>query len=109
MKLKDKILKIGKNAKIASKELAKTSSQNKNDSLLAMAKNITNEKKIILEANKEDVNNAKEKNISESFIDRLELNVERIDQIINSLNEIASFKDLFNSASILSSCRNRWC
>ncbi len=93
MKLKDKILKIGKNAKIASKELAKTSSQNKNDSLLAMAKNITNEKKIILEANKEDVNNAKEKNISESFIDRLELNVERIDQIINSLNEIASFKD----------------
>ena len=93
MKLKDKILKIGKNAKIASKELAKTTSQNKNDSLLAMAKNITNEKKIILEANKEDVNNAKEKNISESFIDRLELNVERIDQIINSLNEIASFKD----------------
>ena len=93
MKLKDKILKIGKNAKIASKELAKTSSQNKNNSLLAMAKNITNEKKIILEANKEDVNNAKEKNISESFIDRLELNVERIDQIINSLNEIASFKD----------------
>ena len=93
MKLKDKILKIGKNAKIASKELAKTSSQNKNNSLLAMAKNITSEKKIILEANKEDVNNAKEKNISESFIDRLELNVERIDQIINSLNEIASFKD----------------
>ena len=64
MKLKDKILKIGKNAKIASKELAKTKSQNKNDSLLAMAKNIANEKKIILEANKEDVNNAKEKNIS---------------------------------------------
>ena len=53
MKLKDKILKIGKNAKIASKELAKTTSQNKNDSLLAMAKNITNEKKIILEANKD--------------------------------------------------------
>ena len=93
MKLKDKILKIGKNAKIASKELAKTSSQTKNDALLAMAQNINNEKKIILEANKEDVNNAKEKNISESFIDRLELNVERIDQIINSLNEIASFKD----------------
>ena len=59
MKLKDKILKIGKNAKIASKELAKTSSQTKNDALLAMAQNITNEKKIILEANKEDVNNAK--------------------------------------------------
>ena len=93
MKLKDKILKIGKNAKIASKELAKTSSQTKNDALLAMAKNITNEKKIILEANKEDVNNAKEKNISESFIDRLELNIERIDQMINTLNEIASFKD----------------
>ena len=93
MKLKDKILKIGKNAKIASKELAKTSSQTKNDALLAMAQSINNEKKIILEANKEDVNNAKEKNISESFIDRLELNVERIDQIINSLNEIASFKD----------------
>ena len=93
MKLKDKILKIGKNAKIASKELAKTTSQTKNDALLAMAKNITNEKKIILEANKEDVDNAKEKNISESFLDRLELNIERIDQIINTLNEIASFKD----------------
>ena len=93
MKLKDKILKIGKNAKIASKELAKTSSQTKNDALLAMAQNINNEKKIILEANKEDVNNAKENNISEAFIDRLELNIERIDQIIKTLNEIASFKD----------------
>ena len=89
----DNIDQIGINAKEASKILAKTSTEQKNNALRAMSKNVLADKKIILEANKLDVENSKSKNLSESFIDRLELNEERIVSISNTLNEIASFED----------------
>ena len=87
------INQIGINAKEAARVLAKTSAEQKNHALQAMAKHILADKKIILEANKLDIENSKSKNLSESFIDRLELNSERVDSISNTLIEIASFKD----------------
>ena len=87
------IEKIGANAKKAASSLAKASSEQKNYALTAMAKNILADKKDILDANKLDIENSKTKNLSESFIDRLELNEERITAISNTLNEIESFKD----------------
>ena len=58
-----------------------------------MSKYVLDDKKIILEANKLDIENSKSKNLSESFIDRLELNDERVLSISNTLLEIGSFKD----------------
>ena len=58
-----------------------------------MANHILADKKIILESNKLDIENSKSKNLSDSFIDRLELNSERVDSISDTLNEIESFKD----------------
>ena len=87
------IEKIGANAKKAASSLAKASSEQKNYALTAMAKNILADKKDILDANKLDIENSKTKNLSESFIDRLELNEERITAISNTLNEIESLKD----------------
>ena len=84
---------IGMNAKEAAKILAKTSSEQKNLALEAMSEHILADKKIILEANKLDIENSKSKNLSESFIDRLELNEERISSISDTLKEIASFND----------------
>ena len=89
----DNIDQIGINAKEASKILAKTSTEQKNNALRAMSKNVLADKKIILEANKLDVENSKSKNLSESFIDRLELNDERVRSISDTLLEIESFKD----------------
>ena len=79
----DNIDQIGINAKKAARILAKTSSEQKNH----------DDKKIILEANKLDIENSKSKNLSESFIDRLELNDERVKSISDTLLEIESFKD----------------
>ena len=87
------IEQIGINAKEAAKILAKTSSEQKNHALEAMSEHILADKKIILDANKIDIENAKSKKLSASFIDRLELNEERISSISDTLKEIASFKD----------------
>ncbi|MDC3375591.1 glutamate-5-semialdehyde dehydrogenase [Gammaproteobacteria bacterium] len=84
---------IGINAKEAARILAKTSAEQKNHALQAMSKHILDDKKIILEANKLDIENSKTKNLSASFIDRLELDNERIHSISNTLLEIESFKD----------------
>ena len=89
----DNINQIGINAKKAARILAKTSSEQKNHALQAMSKYVLADKKIILEANKLDIENSKSKNLSESFIDRLELNNERVKSISDTLLEIESFKD----------------
>ena len=89
----DNINQIGINAKKAARVLAKTSSEQKNHALQAMSKYVLADKKIILEANKLDIENSKSKNLSESFIDRLELNEERVQSISDTLLEIESFKD----------------
>ena len=89
----DNIDQIGINAKKAARILAKTSSEQKNHALQAMSKYVLADKKIILEANKLDIENSKSKNLSESFIDRLELNDERVRSISDTLLEIESFKD----------------
>ena len=89
----DNIDQIGINAKKAARILAKTSSEQKNHALQAMSKYVLADKKIILEANKLDIKNSKSKNLSESFIDRLELNDERVKSISDTLLEVESFKD----------------
>ena len=89
----DNIDQIGINAKKAARVLAKTSSEQKNHALQAMSKYVLADKKIISEANKLDIENSKSKNLSESFIDRLELNDERVRSISDTLLEIESFKD----------------
>jgi len=89
----DNIDQIGINAKKAARVLAKTSTERKNHALKAMSKYVLADKKIILEANKLDIQNSKSKKLSESFIDRLELNDERVQSISDTLLEIESFKD----------------
>jgi glutamate-5-semialdehyde dehydrogenase len=90
---KEKINQVGMQAKDASKILAKASSKQKNEALLSMADHILKDKGLILEANKIDIGQAKAKGLSESFIDRLELDKERIKSIAATLREIEGFKD----------------
>jgi glutamate-5-semialdehyde dehydrogenase len=84
---------IGIQAKVASKELARISGAKKNEALLAMAKHILANEKIIITSNEKDIKNAKQKGLSESFIDRLQLDIESITSIANTLKDIASFED----------------
>ena len=91
--LKKNILKIGKQAKDASLLLSKISSKQKNKAIEAMADNIINNKQAILDANQKDIDNAIKSGLSESFIDRLKLDDDRINGIAVALRDIASFQD----------------
>ena len=91
--IEETVNQIGIQAKVASKELARISGAKKNEALLAMAKHILANEKIIITSNEKDIKNAKQKGLSESFIDRLKLDSESITSIANTLKDIASFED----------------
>ena len=87
------LITIGKQAKEASYELGVLSTKEKDNALLLMAKELINSKIEILEANKIDLKNAREKGISEALLDRLELSYERIDSMAQGLRDIVKLQD----------------
>lgn len=93
MNIREDILKIARQAKMASQELANLSSSTKNKSLLRMAESIEKNRERIIEENKKDVNLAKKKELSKALIDRLTLDEKRIRQMSKSLEEIVNIED----------------
>lgn len=87
------LLLIGKNAKEASYDLGVLSTKEKDNALLLMAEELVRSKSEILDANKVDLENAKEKGISEALLDRLALSNERIEEMANGLREIVKLQD----------------
>lgn len=84
------IIKIGRQAKKASREFAIASSQQKNAILINLASMIVSHKKKILDANKKDLSNYSK---DHPFFDRLMLNNNRIDDIRRSLLAVAKLPD----------------
>jgi glutamate-5-semialdehyde dehydrogenase len=84
---------MGQKAKIASSILNTTSSDQKNKFFDLAIKSIQKDADTILEANKADIQQAKEKNKDEAFIDRLALDNERLHGICDTLEAIKSFED----------------
>ena len=84
---------IGRKAKIASFRISKINIKKRNAVLRQFSKYLKNNSASILISNKKDVANAKYKKISESMIDRLKLDNEKIRKIRNSIDEIIKFKD----------------
>ncbi len=85
--------KITKTLRIGSEKLALQTASQKNSTLLAVASALNENRKSILDANQIDINLAKQNGISPSLIDRLTLNDERINGIIESINLIISQTD----------------
>ena len=87
-------LKIkGKNAKDASYELMNMSTEIKNNALKIISDNLEKHSTEIIEANKIDIKNSREKGISETMIDRLMLNEERIKGIAAGVRQIIDLED----------------
>ena len=84
---------IGKNAKIASLNLSGLTIDKKNKVLRKFNQYLKINERLILNANKKDVLNAKSKKIKDSMIDRLKLNSKKITQIRNSIDKVVKFKD----------------
>jgi len=93
MNIREDILKIARQAKMASQELANLSSSTKNKSLLRMAESIEKNRERIIEENKKDVNLAKKKELSKALMDRLTLDEKRIRQMSKSLEGIVNIED----------------
>ncbi len=84
---------LGKKAKLASESLSNLSEKKKNEVLQVFHSKIKSNTNLILKANKTDVLNSKKNKISENLIDRTLLNKDRIKSILNSIEEVISFKD----------------
>jgi len=80
-------------AREASRLLALAPTRQKNECLLALAKNLQDHKGEILKENEKDVRSASEKGLSAAMIDRLLLNEKRLLDIITSLKEVAGLPD----------------
>jgi len=85
--------KIGEKAKFASLNLSRLNINRKNSVLKQFSNYLKTYERLILNANKKDVSNAKSKKIKDSMIDRLELNSKKISQIRSSIDKIVKFKD----------------
>ena len=93
MNTKNLIKDLGIKAKKASELFSNFSEQRKNLALNELKNNLDLFKSEILTANKKDVENAKKMNLSNTMIDRLMLNEERILDMQSSLEEIIKLKN----------------
>ncbi|MCF6326147.1 MAG: gamma-glutamyl-phosphate reductase, partial [Devosiaceae bacterium] len=91
--IKALMLDMGKRAKIAANALANTETKTKINALLNAANEIEANESQILEANKIDLERAKQTGLSASFTDRLTLNSARLADIVTSIRAIAKLDD----------------
>ena len=93
MDLATELNEMGVKAKQASAILTTASSSQKNSFFDLAIKEIKSDKELILMANHQDVSQARDNGKDDAFIDRLELNHERIEGICKTLEEIKLFPD----------------
>jgi len=84
---------IGRDARNASHALALAPVARKNDALAGMAKAIRHARSAILDANAEDVAEAKSGGATAAFLDRLTLDADRVEAVAAGLEVIRKLKD----------------
>src|ERR1700733_7046516 len=93
MNLNEQMTQLAKQAKAASRELAKLSTREKNDYLLAMADALEKNSDAIKEANALDMDAAAKMGLSSAMLDRLKLDDKRISAMAKGLREVAALPD----------------
>src|SRR5690554_4105406 len=84
---------LGQAARDASRAMAKASTNKKNHALLAIAQTIEAQRQAIIAANAKDMVAAQKNGLDAALLDRLELNDERIDAMIEGLQQVAALTD----------------
>jgi len=84
---------LGKQARIASRQLARLTTTQKNAALHNLADALIADEKAILTANAQDVDAGQTNGLSDSLIDRLMLNESRLVSIADSLRIVANLPD----------------
>lgn len=93
MTIKSAMLKLAQDAKEASLKLARLNSNIKNSALLRTADELIKQADVLKEANKKDLQDAKEKGLSSAMIDRLTLSDKVIKGMADGLREVAALTD----------------
>src|SRR5437762_2418311 len=91
--LKSQIEDFGRRARAAARVLARTSAEQKNRGLLAMADEVVAAAPSILEANAKDVAKAAADGLSKAMIERLTLNPKRLEAMAGGIREVAALPD----------------
>jgi len=84
---------LGSRAKLASRQLAKLTTDQKNCCLLAMAEALERERPAIQTANAADMETATDSGLSPAMLDRLKLDDNRITGMARGLREVAALPD----------------
>ena len=92
------VLEKAKSAKEASRRMTTTGTKVKNQGLEAMADALIDNMDFILSANRRDIENGKEKGLSQYMLDRLLLNEKRINEMADGLRTVASLRDPIGEA-----------
>jgi glutamate-5-semialdehyde dehydrogenase len=93
MHLTEQMTQLAKQAKTASRELAKLTTREKNDGLLAMAGALEKNSAALKEANALDMEVAAKLGLSSAMQDRLKLDDKRIAAMAKGLREVAALPD----------------
>ena len=100
------VLEMAKMAKKASVVLATLPGPKKNEALHKGAEALLENMDKILQANKEDVENAKKAGVKDAFIDRLTLTKDRILSLAEGLRQVASFDDPVGEVTFMKTLDN---
>jgi glutamate-5-semialdehyde dehydrogenase len=102
----DYLDRIGMKAKTASKELAQLSGAQKNEILALAAEALLSNTDSILNENGIDYKNAQEAGVKDSFLDRLKLSAERIEDMACALTSLVALNDPIGDAEKLRTLDN---
>jgi len=93
MNLTEQMTRLAKQAKAASRELAKLAVREKNECLLAMAAALEKNSDALKQANADDMDAAAKSGLSDAMLDRLKLDDKRIAAMAKGLREVAALPD----------------
>ena len=93
MDIKAYMQDMGIAARESSRVLARAGTTIKNNALLAIASRLDDSRHNLLAANSVDMENGRANGLDEALLDRLELNEERIDGMIEGLKQVAALQD----------------
>ncbi|MSR11555.1 MAG: glutamate-5-semialdehyde dehydrogenase [Gammaproteobacteria bacterium] len=99
--LEDYMLQLGARARAASRAIAKATTAQKNQALLAIAAALDASRDALLAANQRDLEAGVKKGLDASLLDRLQLTPARIDSMLEGLRQVAALDDPVGAVSDL--------
>tara|TARA_R110000772_G_scaffold255460_1_gene371659 strand:+ start:14 stop:1285 length:1272 start_codon:yes stop_codon:yes gene_type:complete len=99
--IKELMQRLGKNARVASRQMAAATTEAKNQALLFTADAIEAGRAQLAEANAQDLLAGQKKGLAPAMLDRLELSPLRIDGMIEGLHQVAALADPIGEISAM--------